>query len=100
MFDMRASGRSGGSYETLAHYEPRDLLGAYDFMKARSYQPSKMVILGNSMGAATVIEASPELGHVAALISDSAYATVTAAVESAFTNYTDLPEFLALRGSS
>lgn len=96
MFDMRGSGRSGGSHETLATYEPRDLLGAYDFMRGRGYQPSRMVILGNSMGAATVIEASPELAPVAALICDSSYATVTAAVESAFSHYTDLPGVLAV----
>lgn len=95
MFDMRGSGRSGGSNETLATDEPRDLLGAYDFMRARGYQPSRMAILGNSMGAATVIEAAPELSAVAALICDSSFTSVSAAVESAFTHYTKLPGALA-----
>lgn len=96
MFDLRGSGRSGGSHETLATDEPRDLLGAYDFMRARGYQPSRMAVLGNSMGAATVIEAAPQLSPVAALICDSSFTTVRAAVESAFTHYTTLPGAFAL----
>jgi pimeloyl-ACP methyl ester carboxylesterase len=59
MFDLRGSGLSMGSNETLAHLEPRDLLGAYDEMVTLGYAPGRMTVLGNSMGAATVIEAAP-----------------------------------------
>ena len=96
MFDMRGSGRSGGGHETLAAEEPRDVLGAYDFMQGQGYDPSKMAVLGNSMGAAAVIEASPELTGVAALICDSSFTTVTAAVENGFARYTRLPGLLSL----
>lgn len=96
MFDMRASGLSPGTTQTFASDEPRDLLGAYDFMLQRGYRPDRMTILGNSMGGATVIEAAPQLAHVAALITDSAFTSVTSAVEGGLTLYTGLPGPLVL----
>ena len=96
MFDMRGSGQSGGSHQTLAAEEPRDVLGAYDFMRARGYDPAHMVILGNSMGAAAVIEAAPKLTGVAALICDSSFTTAGAAVENGLAQLTGLPGALSL----
>jgi pimeloyl-ACP methyl ester carboxylesterase len=96
MFDLRGSGLSAGSYETLAHDEPRDLLGAYDFMRSRGYAPGLMTVLGNSMGAATVLEAAPELRDVAALVSDSAFAELSSTLEGGLTRFTRLPGVLAL----
>lgn len=95
MFDMRASGTSQGFTQTFAHQEPRDLLGAYDFMLSRGYAPQRMAILGNSMGAATVIEAAPQLAHVGALVCDSAFAALTPTLEAGFRNDTRLPALFA-----
>jgi uncharacterized protein len=96
MFDLRGTGLSMGSNETLAHKEPRDLLGAYDQMLSRGYLPAKMTVLGNSMGAATVIEAAPELTAVGALVADSAFADLFTAMEGGLTRYTLLPGALAV----
>ena len=96
MFDLRGSGLSMGSNQTLAHNEPRDLLGAYDHMVGLGYAPGQMTVLGNSMGAATVIEAAPELTAVGALVADSAFANLSTAMESGLTRYTLLPGMLAI----
>jgi fermentation-respiration switch protein FrsA (DUF1100 family) len=96
MFDLRGSGLSMGSNQTLAHNEPRDLLGAYDHMVSLGYAPGQMTVLGNSMGAATVIEAAPELTAVGALIADSAFANLSSAMEGGLTRYTLLPGMLAI----
>jgi uncharacterized protein len=96
MFDLRGSGRSGGANQTLGHDEPRDLLGAYDFMVAAGYAPHLMTVLGNSMGAATVIEAAPQLGAVGALVSDSAFADLAGAMEGGLNLFTHLPGLLAV----
>jgi uncharacterized protein len=96
MFDLRGSGRSGGSTQTFASDEPRDLLGAYDFMRSHGFSPRLMTVVGNSMGAATVIETAPQLTDVAALVSDSAFADLGAALESGLTRFTRLPGELAL----
>ena len=96
MLDLRGSGLSMGSNQTLAHNEPRDLLGAYDQMLSLGYLPGQMTILGNSMGAATVIEAAPELAAVGALVADSAFADLSSAMEGGLTRYTLLPGVLAM----
>lgn len=76
VFDLRAAGESEGHRETFGTLEPRDLLGAYDFMTSRGYRPPSMLIMGASMGGATVIESAAQLRAVAALVSDSAYSDV------------------------
>ncbi len=96
LFDLRGSGLSAGSHETFGHLEPRDLLGAYDFMLARGYAPSRMTVLGNSMGAATVIEAAPQLTDVAALVCDSAFADLSSTMENGLNRFTSLPGVLAV----
>jgi len=96
MFDLRGSGLSMGSNQTLAHQEPRDLLGAYDHMVSLGYPPGQMTVLGNSMGAAAVIEAAPELAAVGAPVADSAFADLSNAMEGGLTRYTHLPGLLAI----
>jgi uncharacterized protein len=96
LFDLRGSGSSGGDTQTFAHDEPRDVLGAYDFLRSRGYSPHLMTILGNSMGAATVLEAAPQLADVAALVSDSAFADLGDALHGGLTRFTHLPGVLAV----
>jgi len=76
LFDLRSCGRSAGDRFTLGTLEPRDLLGAYDFLHGRGYRPARMVVIGDSMGAATVIDAAQDLPDVGALVADSAFARV------------------------
>jgi len=96
MFDLRGSGLSMGSNQTMGHDEPRDLLGADDHMLSLGYAPGQMTVLGNSMGAATVIEAAPELTAVGALVADSAFADLSSAMKGGLTRYTHLPGLLAV----
>lgn len=81
-FDLRSSGTSDGDHFTLGTQEPRDLVGAYRFMRSQGYRPELMSVLGDSMGGATVIEAAPQLGDVAALVTDSAFAELQPVLES------------------
>lgn len=74
LFDLRSCGRSAGDRFTLGTLEPRDLLGAFDFLRRRGYRPARMVVIGDSMGAATVIGAAHDLPDVGALVADSAFA--------------------------
>jgi len=96
MFDLRGSGRSMGSNQTLAHREPRDVLVAYDHMLSLGYAADQMTVLGNSMGAATVIEAAPELTAVGALVADGAFADLSTGMQGGLTRFTHLPGILAL----
>lgn len=91
LFDLRSCGTSAGDRFTLGTNEPRDLLGAYDFMRSRGYAPARMAIVGDSMGAATVLEASPQLGGVGALVSDSAFSQLRPLIERELPKRSHLP---------
>lgn len=93
LFDVRSTGQSGGNRQTLGTREPRDLLGAYDFMRGQQYDPGQMAIIGDSQGGAVVIEAAPELGDVAALITDSAFAELRPVLEAQLPSHSNLPGF-------
>jgi len=94
LFDLRSCGTSDGSRFTLATDEPRDVLGAYDFMVQRGYAAGRMTILGVSMGASSMIEAAPQLSHVGALISDSAFAELSPLIARELPKRSHLPGFL------
>jgi pimeloyl-ACP methyl ester carboxylesterase len=94
LFDLRSCGSSDGSRFTLATDEPRDVLGAYDFMLARGYAPERMSMLAVSMGASSMIEAAPQLSRVGALISDSAFAELRPLVDKELPKRSHLPGFL------
>ncbi len=96
MFDLRGSGTSAGTTQTFAHDEPRDVLGAHDFLLARGWSPALMTIIGNSMGAATVLEAAPELDDVGALVADSSFADLSSSMQGGLTRFTHLPGVLAV----
>lgn len=94
LFDLRSCGSSDGSRFTLGTDEPRDVLGAYDFMVSRGYAPGEMAILGVSMGASSMIEAAPQLSRVGALISDSAFAELHPLIDKELPKRSHLPGFL------
>jgi pimeloyl-ACP methyl ester carboxylesterase len=73
LFDFRGCGQSGGEHQTLGNLEPRDVLGAHDYMVGRGYAASRMTFLGISDGATALLRAAPRMPDVAAIVSDSAY---------------------------
>ena len=96
LFDLRSCGQSDGARFTLGKDEPRDLLGAYDFMKTRGYPPARMVVLGVSLGAATEIEAAAQMPDVGAMVSDSAYADLRPVLNDRLRKDSPLPFFFDL----
>ena len=97
MFDLRASGESGGDRFTLANREYLDLLGAYDFMKTDGagtpFDPGQMAVIGDSMGAASTLLAAPEMRDVGALVADSAFAELRPILEAQLPHEMPLPAF-------
>lgn len=91
LFDLRSCGTSGGDRFTLGTLEPRDLLGAYDYMRARGFEPARMGVIGDSEGAVTVIGAAKNLGSVAALVADSAFAELKPILDAQLPHNTTLP---------
>src|SRR5690606_23492087 len=65
MFDFRNSGQSGGNLTSVGQFEKNDLLGAIDWVN--DTHPSKIALLGFSMGATTSILAAAEAPNVLGL---------------------------------
>lgn len=93
IFDFRSFGLSDGKGFTIGWKEGRDVLGAYDYMRSRGYDPHRMAILGVSMGAESMLGAAEQLGDVAALVADSAYANLRPILDLDITRYSGLPGF-------
>lgn len=83
---------SGGTQE----YE--DVLGAWDWLRARGLPADRIGILGESNGASTVVIAAGEEPGIAATWEDSGYSDTTMAI-SEEVRYAGYPEILTLGGS-
>ncbi len=91
MLDLRGHGDSDRARLTFGHHECHDVLGAVDFLLARGYQPTRIGVLGASMGGASAIAAAAEEPAIGALVSDSAFADLDALLRMQFTRLTRLP---------
>lgn len=71
LFDLRRHGTSEGERRSLGYHERRDVLGAFDFARAKS--PGPVVVWGISFGAAASVLAAAEEPGVAGLVCDSSF---------------------------
>lgn len=92
LFDLRGHGESEGVRYSLGQYEPRDVLGAIDFVQKKAgVDRRRVAIIGESMGGGSAImtvKADPSIGPV---ITDSAFADGETVVGEVASNYTGLP---------
>jgi pimeloyl-ACP methyl ester carboxylesterase len=93
LFDLRASGRSGGDHYTLGAKEVWDLGGAIDFLQSRGALQNGVDLLGYSMGGATVLLDASNEPLVRAVAEDSSYADLGEILQEQFTSASHLPDF-------
>jgi uncharacterized protein len=94
-FDYRDEGQSPGNVVSLGQFEQYDLLGAVDFLKRR-IGPSitHIGLLGYSMGASTaLLAAADDPRDIRAIVSDSAFADLSAYLRDNLGVWTHLPNF-------
>lgn len=84
LFDFRGCGRSSGRYTTIGHHEPEDLLAAVGWLRAQVGQDVPIGVYGISMGGSIAIEAAARCPEIGAVVSDSAFAHLSGAVEHRF----------------
>jgi len=77
LFDFRHSGQSGGELTTLGYQERLDVLGAVRYALVEKRANSPIVLWGISMGAAAALLAAAESSNVNAVISDSAFVSLS-----------------------
>lgn len=93
-FDFRGHGESGGDYTSLGYYEVQDLLGAIEYLKKREdVDPTKIALIGTSMGAGTSLLAAAKSKDIKALIEDSGFATIREGVSCGLKTF-GIPNFL------
>jgi len=80
VYDARAHGTSGGFACTYGHHETRDLSSVLDrvteILKIRDERPGQICALGNSLGAAVLLQALPGEPRIDAAIAVSPFATL------------------------
>lgn len=77
MFDMQGSGLRSGRPVTLGHKERWDLMDAVAYVRSRTdVDPTRIGVLGVSMGAATALLAAEHDPSIRAIAADSAYASL------------------------
>lgn len=92
--DFRAHGDSEGSHTTVGLDEAADVRAAIGYLRSRGdVDLSRLALMGWSMGAATAINAAPEIPEIRAVVSDSAFATLTNVASNSITAFTGLPRF-------
>jgi pimeloyl-ACP methyl ester carboxylesterase len=89
VFDLRGHGQSGGSRFSLGYLETRDLAGAVQFLKSQGR--TDLAAMGWSLGAATVLNAAPDLPDLHAVVAESAFANVRDLLEIQVPLNTHLP---------
>jgi len=75
IYDHRNHGYSENNYTTMGLEEAKDLEGIYQMVKSKFGDSSQIGLLGESMGAATVMIASSHLKDLAFAIEDCGYSS-------------------------
>lgn len=94
LFDLRGHGESEGDRYSLGEYEPRDIVGAVDFVQRKTgIARGRIALVGESLGAGSAIMTvalDPTIGPV---VTDSAYSDGYTVVAEVGQNYTGLPSW-------
>ena len=83
LFDFQAHGESAGEHITFGYLESRDAQAAVGFLRVNA-QGEKIGVIGESMGGAATLLASPPL-DVDAMVLEMVYPTIKQAVSNRLT---------------
>jgi pimeloyl-ACP methyl ester carboxylesterase len=71
LFDNQATGESGGNHITFGIKESRDLISVVNFAKTKGFEAKNIGIIGDSMGAISLLLVSDQLKDIGAMVVDS-----------------------------
>ena len=94
LFDLRGHGSSEGDKVSGGFFERWDVLGALDYLVERGVDPSRMGLMGFSMGAATLIMAATEEPRITAVVADSPFADASDLIARESARKTPFPEWM------
>jgi len=94
LFDLRFQGESGGESVTGGYYERGDVLGAIAYLNERTdVDPQSIGLFGLSMGGSLAILAAADVPEIKAVIAESPYKSLRAAVYESFYYFVKLPAY-------
>jgi uncharacterized protein len=93
LFDLRNHGQSDGTTTTLGLAEADDVQAAARFVRRLSGDSIKLALCGHSMGGAAVLLAAAKIPEVRAIITESAYTSVSDNIAASLKGLTGLPPF-------
>ncbi len=96
LLDMRNHGESGDAITTWGPAEARDIVAAYNYLRARpEIDLGRIGLVGKSMGGAAVALAAPQLPELAALVVESTYSSFEENLPNILPSIARAPAFLA-----
>ncbi len=93
-FDLRGCGESGGERMSGGWHERMDVLGAYDYLRARGVPAASIGLIGLSMGAASASLAAAAQRDIRALVLDSPFARASEMVNGEAASKMPMPRLL------
>ena len=93
LYDNQATGESDGNYLTFGIKESKDLLSVVDFARKKGFKDEKIGIIGDSMGAISLLLASDHLKNIGALVVDSPANNVKRVMRNILKNENNVPSF-------
>lgn len=94
MLDLRAHGQSEGEMVTYGYYESLDVIAGLTYLTQHpDIDRHRIGLLGQSLGGAAVIRAAAQSDIPRALVIESTFHSLPAAVEDAFDNMSNLPQW-------
>jgi fermentation-respiration switch protein FrsA (DUF1100 family) len=94
LMDLRTHGQSEGEYITFGVAEMADLQAAWDYLLTRpDVQPTRIGLLGNSMGGSIVLQYAAQNPAVQAVMADSAFSSIDDTIAVSLKHFTGLPAF-------
>ncbi len=92
LLDLRGHGQSEGKQLSYGYREAWDVQAGVDYLTARP-EIKKVAALGSSLGGATVTRAAALEPRLAALVIQSSYSSLPAAVEDGFDRFSLFPKW-------
>jgi uncharacterized protein len=93
-YNSRARATSGGQYVTLGALEQQDVVSLVNYAIGRGdVDPSRIGILGISMGGSTAILAAAKDQRIRAVVDDSGFSDAPGVIAASFEHFIHLPAF-------
>ncbi len=93
-YNSRARAPSGGKYVTLGVLEQKDVISVVDYAVGRKdVDPTRVGILGISMGGASAILAAAKDKRIRAVVDDSGFSDAPRVIAAGFEHFIHLPAF-------